>query len=113
MVLGYGVFLSSVMLMLFLPINGFNAFLVAVFYGAYFGIIETVQRALVPEYVDRNLMGTAYGIYYLVVGSAFFVSNAVVGSLWEYFGASIASAYSIVTSVVAVIFMILFLKRKR
>jgi MFS family permease len=113
MILGYGVFLSSVMLILLLPLNGFDAFLVAVFYGAYFGIIETVQRAIVPEYVDRNLVGTAYGIYYLVVGSAFFVSNAVVGSLWEYFGASIASAYSIVTSVVAVIFMMLFLYKKR
>jgi MFS family permease len=113
MMLGYGVFLSSVMLILLLPLNGFDAFLVAVFYGAYFGIIETVQRAIVPEYVDRNLIGTAYGIYYLIVGSAFFVSNAVVGSLWEYFGASIASAYSIVTSVVAVIFMILFLYKKR
>jgi MFS family permease len=113
MILGYSVFLSSVMLILFLPISGFNAFLVAVFYGAYFGIIETVQRAIVPEYVDRNLIGTAYGIYYLIVGSAFFVSNAVVGSLWEYFGASIASAYSIVTSVVAIIFMVLFLYKKR
>jgi len=113
MVLGYSVFLSSVMLILLLPLNGFDAFLVAVFYGAYFGIIETVQRALVPEYVDRNLVGTAYGIYYLIVGSAFFVSNAVVGSLWEYFGASIASAYSIVTSVVAIAFMILFLYKKR
>jgi MFS family permease len=113
MILGYGTFLSSVILLLFLPINGFNAFLVAVFYGAYFGIIETVQRALVPEYVDRNLTGTAYGIYYLIVGSAFFVSNAVVGSLWEYFAASIASAYSIVTSVVAITFMVLFLYKKR
>ncbi len=113
MVLGYSVFLSSVMLILLLPLNGFDAFLIAVFYGAYFGIIETVQRALVPEYVDRNLVGTAYGIYYLIVGSAFFVSNAVVGSLWEYFGASIASAYSIVTSVVAIAFMMLFLYKKR
>jgi MFS family permease len=113
MILGYGVFLSSVILILFLPVNGFNAFLVAVFYGAYFGIIETVQRALVPQYVDRNLVGTAYGIYYLIVGSAFFVSNAVVGSLWEYFGSSIASAYSIITSIIAVMFMILFLSRKK
>jgi MFS family permease len=113
MILGYSVFLSSVMLILFLPINGFNAFLVAVFYGAYFGIIETVQRALIPEYVGRNLIGTAYGIYYLIVGSAFFVSNAVVGSLWEYFGSSIASTYSIITSIIAITFMILFLSRKR
>jgi len=113
MILGYSVFLSSVMLILFLPISGFNAFLVAVSYGLYFGIIETVQRALIPEYVDRNLIGTAYGIYYLVVGSAFFVSNAVVGSLWEYFGSSLASAYSIITSIIAITFMILFLSRKR
>jgi MFS-type transporter involved in bile tolerance (Atg22 family) len=113
MILGYGVFLSSVILILFLPINEFNAFLVAVFYGTYFGIIATVQRALIPCYVDRNLRGTAYGIYYLIVGSAFFVSNAVVGSLWEYFGSSLASAYSIITSIIAITFMILFLKRKR
>ena len=113
MVLGYSVFLSSVMLILLLPLNGFDAFLVALFYGAYFGIIETVQRAIVPEYVDANLKGTAYGIYYLVVGSAFFVSNAVVGSLWEYLGSSVASTYSIITSAFAIAFMILFLNRKR
>jgi MFS family permease len=35
MILGYSVFLSSVMLILLLPLNGFDAFLVAVFYGAY------------------------------------------------------------------------------
>jgi len=113
MILGYGVFLSSVVLILLLPLNGFDAFLVALFYGAYFGIIETVQRAIVPEYVDANLKGTAYGIYYLVVGSAFFVSNAVVGSLWEYLGSSVASTYSIITSAFAIAFMILFLNRKR
>jgi len=112
MVLGYGVFFFSVMLILLLPLNGVNAFLVAVFYGAYFGIVETVQRALIPCYVNRNLVGTAYGIYYLIVGSAFFGSNAVVGSLWEYFGSSIASTYSIITSITAIAFMIVFLRRK-
>jgi MFS family permease len=113
MVLGYGLFLSSVMLILFLPLSGFSAFLVAVFYGAYFGIIETVQRALIPGYVDGNLKGTAYGIYYLVIGSAFFVSNVVVGSLWEYFGASMAVTYSIITSVIAIAVMVLFLSKKK
>jgi len=113
MVLGYGVFLVSVMLILMLPLNGVTAFLVAVSYGVYFGIVEPVQRALIPSYVNSSLRGTAYGIYYLVVGSAFFVSNAVVGSLWEYFGSSTASAYSITTSILAIAFMILFLSRKK
>ncbi|MGB9914322.1 MAG: MFS transporter [Candidatus Bathyarchaeales archaeon] len=111
MILGYGVFLASVMLML-LPVNGFNAFLVAIFFGAYVGVVETVQRAMVPAYVDKSVLGTAYGLYYLVVGSAFFVSNAVVGSLWEYFGSSMAVTYSAITSAVAVVSMMLFLARK-
>jgi len=113
MVLGYGVFLISVLLILMLPLNGLNAFLVAVSYGVYFGIVETVQRALIPSYVNSNLRGTAYGIYYLVVGSAFFISNAIVGSLWDYFGSSTASAYSIITSVLAIAFMMLFIGRKK
>ena len=111
MLLGYGVFLLSALL-ISLPVNGAGAILVAVVYGAYFGIIETIQRALVPDYVKQNLRGTAYGIYYLVVGSAFFVSNAVVGSLWEYFGSPAASAYSVVLSAVAIVAMILFVRKK-
>ena len=113
MILGYSVFLSSVILLMFLPLNGYSAFLVAIFYGIYFGIIETVQRALVPEYVDRNLVGTAYGIYYFIVGSSFFVSNAVMGSLWEYFGSSMAVTYSVITTITAITLMLLFLNRKR
>jgi len=113
MILGYSVFISSIMLILLLPLTAFSAFLVALFYGAYFGVVETVQRALIPEYVCRNLRGTAYGIYYLTVGLAFFVSNALVGSLWEYFGSSLAVTYSVITSFIAITFMMLFLKRKK
>jgi len=111
MVLGYGIFLSTTLLIL-LPATGYVALLVAVFYGAYIGVIETVQRALIPDYVGEKLRGTAYGIYYLVVGSSFFVSNAVVGSLWEYFGSSVASTYSIILSAVAILAMMLFVRKK-
>jgi len=111
MVFGYGVFLSSALLIL-LPVNSVAALLVAVVYGAYLGMVETIQRALIPDYVGQNLRGTAYGIYYLLVGSAFFVSNAVVGTLWEIFGSSVASIYSIILSVVAISAMLLFVKKK-
>jgi len=111
MIFGYAVFFSTTMLFL-LPATGYVALLIAVFYGAYVGVVETVQRALIPDYVEKNLRGTAYGIYYLVVGSAFFVSNAVVGSLWEYFGSSVASGYSITLSAIAIIAMMLFVRKK-
>ena len=111
MILGYGIFLSAALLIMF-PATGYVALLVAVVYGAYLGIVETVQRALIPDYVGEKLRGTAYGLYYLVVGSAFFVSNAAVGVLWEYFGSSVAPAYSIILSAVAILAMVLFVRRK-
>ena len=76
------------------------------------GVVGTVQRALIPDYVKPNLKGTAYGLYYLLVGSAFFVSNAVVGSVWGYLGSSVASTYSVSLSVVAILAMILFVRKK-
>jgi MFS family permease len=111
MALGYSVFLATTLLIL-LPSNGSVALLVAVVFGVYTGIVETIQRALIPDYVEKSLRGTAYGIYYLIVGSAFFVSNAVVGSLWEYFGSSPASTYSIATSVIAISAMLVFIRKK-
>ncbi|MCW4034370.1 MAG: MFS transporter, partial [Candidatus Bathyarchaeota archaeon] len=57
MVLGYGVFLCSCVLLL-LPVSGVVAVLVALVYGAYLGVVETVQRALIPDYVKPNLKGT-------------------------------------------------------
>lgn len=111
MLLGYAIFLSAALLLL-LPSTGYFAILIAIVYGAYIGIVETVQRALVPDYVGEHLRGTAYGVYYLLVGSAFFVSNAAVGSLWESFGASAASVYSVAFSVVAILAMVLFVRKK-
>jgi MFS family permease len=111
MVFGYVVFLSTSLLLL-LPTTYFIAVLVALFYGAYLGVVETVQRALIPNFVEQKLRGTAYGLYYLVVGSAFFVSNVVVGVLWGSFGSSGASIYSGVLSTVAIAAMILFMKKQ-
>jgi MFS family permease len=111
MLLGYAIFLSAALL-LWLPSTSFFAFLIAIVYGAYVGIVETVQRALVPSFVDEHLRGTAYGVYYLLVGSAFFVSNAAVGSLWDSFGASAASIYSVAFSAVAILAMVLFIRKK-
>lgn len=113
LVLGYGVFLFTAMLMLLSPLDTAAAFLTAAVFGVYFGIVETVQRALVPEYVESNLRGTAYGLYYLVVGSAFFVANTVVGTLWEQHGVTVAAAYSAAVTCVALMCLLALLKQRQ
>jgi MFS family permease len=110
MILGFCVFFVASVLQL-LPVRFVAALLVAAVFGCYLVIVETIQRALIPQYVKPSLKGTAYGLYYLVVGCAFFVSNAVFGSLWDVFGSSVASVYSIVLSAVAIAAMVLFVKK--
>jgi len=113
LVLGYAFFVFGAVLILFSYTDVSNAFLIAVIFGIYLGIVETVQRALIPSYVESGLRGTAYGLYYLVVGSSFFVANTAVGTLWYFFGSSSAALYSLTLSSAAIISMLLFLHHHR
>ena len=110
--IGYGLFLSVSLLILFSFVSLSSAFLIAVVFGAYEGIVATVQRALVPEYAESSYRGTAYGLYYLVVGSAFFGSNAVVGALWGFMGPRASATYSAVLTTAALVGMMLFTSRR-
>ncbi|MDP2900718.1 MAG: MFS transporter, partial [Candidatus Bathyarchaeota archaeon] len=110
---GYLLFLASTALIFVGPRSLLLAYVVAAVYGLYQGVVETVQRAMVPNYAKAGLRGTAYGIYYLVVGVAFFVSNAAVGWLWNGYGSSTAAIYSIATASAAVVSMTLFLRNRK
>jgi len=112
LLMGYGAFLVSVFFIALPFGNPLHAFLIASIYGVYVGIVETVQRALIPTYAHRDLRGTAYGLYYLVVGACFLAANTIVGALWEYVGLTTAACYSAVMSITAIIGMIIFLRQR-
>ena len=112
LIMGYGTFLASALLLPFPLANSLYAFFIAVVYGAYVGIVETVQRALVPGYAHGDLRGTAYGLYYLVVGASFLVANIAVGTLWEYANLATAVGYSAITSTIAITCMVAFLRKR-
>ena len=60
------------------------AYILAVIFGLYVGISETVQRAIIPKYVTSELRGTSYGLYSVVTGVCFFVSNITFGFIWDF-----------------------------
>jgi len=109
LLMGYASFLFASLLGIALQGNLAFAFVIAVVYGIYFGIVETIQRALIPEYAPTDLRATAYGMYYLTVGLCFLVANIIVGTLWEYYNASTALAYSTLTSAAAIAGVIMFI----
>ncbi len=110
--LGYLVFVASAVLLYLSPRSVPYAYLIAAIYGVYMGVVETVQRALIPGYVEETMLGTAYGVYYLVVGLAFFVSNTMVGRLWESQGLWASSLYSVALTLAAYLGLTLFTKGK-
>lgn len=105
--ISYGIFLVSTVLML-ASTSSAHAYVLAAVYGAYIGIAETVQRALVPKYVPGHLRGTAYGLYNMVIGFSFLAANVVFGVLLDLSGSAMAATYSIATSATAITAMIIF-----
>ena len=109
MLMGYATFFLTSLLCMTLVGEPSYALLIAAVYGIYFGIVETVQRALIPEYSSIDARATAYGIYYFVVGLSFLAANTIVGALWEYIGAQVAFTYSLIMSAAGIISMVSFL----
>jgi MFS family permease len=111
LVIGYAIFLISTALMILLSGNALYAYVLATIFGAYMGVSETVQRAVVPRYVAPELRGTAFGLYNLVVGASFFASNIIFGFLWDNYGLASAAYYSIATTSIAICAMLVFVGR--
>ena len=112
LLMGYIAFIATTGLLALAPSSVPTAYLIAAVFGIYMGIVETIQRAMIPGYVDSSLRGTAYGVYYLVVGTSFFFANSVVGMLWETRGLFYSSIYSGALSIAAIIGLNILNKRK-
>ena len=109
---GYGVFLAVTLAIFIGPTSWVVALGVAVLFGLHQGIVNTVTRAMIPKYVQPNLVGTAYGIYYLVSGFSFLLANLLVGLLWNNFGPSLSVLYSAALTITSLLGFAIFLKRE-
>jgi MFS family permease len=70
-------------------------------YGAFFGLTEGVEKALVADMVEDEKRGTAYGLYNLAYGITVFPASLLFGFLWTGFGVETAFLVSAVISIIA------------
>ena len=110
---GYSVFLAVTLAIFSGPASYFIALVVAVLFGFYQGIVNTVTRAMIPKYVETNLVGTAYGMYYLVAGFSFLLANLIVGILWSNFGPNLSVLYSTALTITSLFGFAIFIKRNQ
>jgi MFS family permease len=112
LILGYSIFaLSSILMTLFSNNNYVYVYSLALVFGLYVGISETVQRAIIPKYVSADLRGTAYGLYNIVTGICLFVSNLTFGYIWDTFSVTMAVIYSLFFSLCTIGGMVIFVKK--
>lgn len=111
--LGYVTFLVTCVLCLSNVANMAFAVIVALIYGVYVGIIETSQRAVIPEYVPEDLRASGYGVYYLLIGISSLVANSIVGFLWDTVGLEAAFEYSLITASISTIALLAFVVKKK
>jgi len=112
LVVGFGIFFVASLAGALTNEGALAGFAIAFVFGAYIGISETLQRALVPSFVSADLKGTAYSVYYLVIGTCSFVANLVFGVLSDQFSMNVAFTYGLVTSSAGIIAMLAFIISK-
>ena len=108
LVLSYAMFLITSFAGFSLFGNSMFAFVIAFFFGCYLAISDTVQRAMIPEFTQPELKGTAYALYYALIGSCYLVANSVFGFLWTNWNPSLAFQYSVITATAGVVALIGF-----
>jgi MFS family permease len=65
----------------------FIAWVLFVAYGAYYGLTEPAEKALIRDLVPRERRGQAYGYYNFVVGVSALPASLLAGWLWRSLGA--------------------------
>jgi MFS family permease len=84
-----------------------QAWTLFIIYGAYFGLTEGTEKALVADLVESpEKRGTAYGFYNLAFSITVFPASLIFGAIWTYFGASIAFLISAGISICAALLLL-------
>lgn len=86
--------------------SAWQAWALFIIYGAYFGLVEGAEKALVADLVPDDKRGTAYGFYNLAFGITVFPASLLFGFLWTEFGVSTAFIVSACISVAAAFAML-------
>ena len=78
----------------------------------YYGLVEGVARALVCDLAPEDQRGTAFGIYYGVVGITLLPASLIAGWLWQSISPAAPFYFGSALAVLAMIGMLVFIREK-
>ncbi len=81
--------------------QAWQALVLFLIYGIYFGLTEGAEKALVADLVPEEKRGTAYGLYNLAFGITVFPASLWFGYVWTTYNSMTAFVISAGISVIA------------
>lgn len=81
-------------------------------YGAYFGLTEGVEKALVADLVPVAARGRAFGWYNLAIGLGALPASLLFGVVWDRWGAPMAFTMGATIAAVSACLLYLVVPRR-
>jgi MFS-type transporter involved in bile tolerance (Atg22 family) len=81
-------------------------------YGVYFGLTESVEKALVADFAPVHLRGSAFGLYHLIIGVGAFPASLLFGLVWQKFGSAAAFGMGACLALLASVMLSLLIVKK-
>jgi len=91
--------------------NSLFLWLLFAIYGIVVAIVQTVPSAYIGDLIEQDKRGTAYGIYFAVVGFTILLSNIIAGILWDKFTFAGAFYFGAVVSFLSAIILVLLFRK--
>lgn len=89
--------------------SAYNLTLLVVAYGLYNALTEGSARAYVSDLVVPEVKGTAFGVYFWVVGVTLFIASLLAGVLWQVFSPEVTFYFGAFMAGAAALVLVLFL----
>ena len=112
-VLAGGYLLSAIMCLGFaVAASPAHAWLLFAVYGVAMAITQTAPRALLADIVPPERLGTAYGVYYMLIGFVALPASAIAGLLWDRFSPFAAFSYGAAAAIAAALLLLLLVPNR-
>ncbi|MEW5742741.1 MAG: MFS transporter [Myxococcota bacterium] len=97
--------------LLALSVAAWQVWLVVVAYGAFAGLTEPVEKAMVKDLAPETARGRAFGLYHGLLGAAAIPAGLLTGALWQAFGAAAALFTGAAVAAVSSVGLLLWARR--
>ena len=82
-------------------------------WGAQMGTTQSIFVSMVSDEAPKHIRGTAFGIFYLVMGIDIMIASKIAGVVWENYGSIYAFKYSALVTLCSIACLFFFIPRKK